>query len=330
MTIEENFQKAFRNKKKYFVFEGESTYLKKHLEKINRRVLREYYLSNHPNNWIEIIPLPPLVHVWKEFDSDFSVIHKYKDQGVINTGWNYTKCFNLLTKDLVEGYQSDYGNLDPPGRSLIDFYESHEQAMTVTVRYFHKIKPLDFINNPVDSLKIYEELLRKNAKFIFENSDTTIFREMISEIITTKSRGKKSVKLIIKDLENKGFKKDIDYILTDSGDLLDIRHGIDLIFINPQLYRKTSQIKTGKEILFGADSMDGGLSSYQYIRVKCDFTSVKDGYTTDYLMFRVKGRAYYFFNKDVILDGNIYHFDKYTTYTNNLVDLTFKKPILTI
>lgn len=324
MTKEE-FQREFTNTKSKFPYNGEFKYLKWYIMMIMRDELEKFYLKNYPENWIPTEPLPPLKKLWNFVISrnKHNFIHRFKSKGVINTGWDYTECFKLINPNTAKIYQKYYGNIDPPKRSLINFLESHEQALWEIIDYFQKYgHNIDFCNykTRVQELDNFKKLINKYSRGIFYQYGE-LFPKMIKEIIITKSNGKEAVNTVQNDLEKKGY----EFITTESGDLLDIEKGIDLIFISPiELSGKTMQIKTSKDILWGKEN--------ENIIVYCANTSIKsyNKECVDFYSFAKGNDSFYFFNKDVKKKGdNGGYVFKPDSYTEDLINST-KKPILTI
>lgn len=323
MTKEE-FQQVFTNTKSKFPYNGEFKYLKWYIMMIMRDELEKFYLNNYPENWIPTTPLPTLKKLWDFVISknkhDF--IHRFKSKGVINTGWDYTECFKLINPNISKTYQKYYGNIDPPKRSLINFLESHEQALWEIIDYFQKHGyNIDFCNykTRVQELDNFRRLINKYSREIFYQYGD-LFPEMIKEIIITKSNGKEAVNTVQSDLKKKGFQ----YITTDSGDLLDIEKGIDLIFVNPsELSKKTMQIKTSNDIRWGKEN--------ENIIVYCANTSIKsyNKNWVNYISFVNDGKSFYFFNENVKKkDDNDGYVFKPDSYTEDLIHPS-KKPVLT-
>ena len=321
MTIEE-FEEIFRDKYK-FHYNGRDIHLKLHLMYIIRDELRKFYLQNYPNKWIETRDLPKDLRKLFKYvvvSGDYDFIHKFKSMGVINTGWDYTECFKLIdNQDIVINYQKHHGNFDPPGRSLINFLETHEQALWQVIEHFQKMG-CSFSKNRKEFLKQFCFLLKRYSNIIFDQMGD-LFPNMIKEIIITNSLGRKAVENVTNDLRNKGYK----FILTEDGDLLDIEKGIDLIFISPfGVSYKTMQIKTLKEISWGKKNDN--------IIVYCSIRALKsyEEELVDYFAFSKNDDTFYFFNDDVKKkkDNNGYVF-KPDTFTLDLINYN-KKPVLTI
>lgn len=324
--IREDFKSLYLGQMNFF-YDGSLDYLKQHLKKIIRDELENFYLKNYPQNWIYRKPLPADLRMFindviktKKYDQ----IHDYKDQGVKNTKWDYTEVFKLIQDYLSQIYQENYGNFDPDGRSLINFLETHEQAIWEIIDYFQKKGyDLDFMKNRMiqsKSIDLFRKILHDNAHLIFYQH-TELFPMMIKEIITTKAKGKNAVHRVKKDLDDKG----INYILTDSGDLMDIEQGIDLIIIGPipELIGNTMQIKTSNSIIWNHDK----------VFVQCDSRSVKYySKNVDFLTFKEGNKVRYFRNKKgsnlITKEKDGYIFDN-SLYVEDLSNLT-KKSILTI
>jgi len=318
MITKEYFETIYRDKYK-FIYNGERATLKWHIMNIIRSELRKFYLNNYPDKWIDTVKLPyDLKKLFKYIiiTGKHDFIHKFKSMGVKKTGWDFTEYFNLIDNiDIVENYKKYYGNLDPKERSLINFLESHEQAIWQVIDYFQKIGiDINFsYNTKVQFLDHIKELFRKYSSGIFDQKGN-LFPKMIKEIIITKSLGKSSVEKVINDLKSKEY----EFVTTDSGDLLDIEKGIDLIFINPpDITGKTMQIKTIRN-----DGVIWGMENHKII-VHCSVRAIKSySDDVDYFAFSNNDNVYYFFNQEVDKksDGKGYLFKK-DSYTEDLIHI---------
>lgn len=286
--------------------------IKSHLRGIIREELENYYIIFHPEIWI--------------------MSNNNHDQGVENTHWDFSKYLEDLNDNISNIYNLFYNGQDPE-RSLIDFLETNYSALDILIDWLNtktnnKIK---LFSDPVNGLKEFSYLFKKfidvivfppdkdiiyplpnkNTYYLLDNNIDSPFKQIIKSIIFSKSKGKYSTKKVSEDLINKGYVVK----LTKSGDLVDIKNGIDLIILSPDVLKnKTMQIKNIKNI-----------DEFPFVfNIYCGDLQ---NYTVDFYAFyhSVNDKIYYFFNdKDNVFNKkNHYCFRKYETATNDLINLKF-------